>query len=424
MRTFTIGLLLGTVGAASGVQSSGRASSPIPIRQVEAPSAISKQVVGNIRGLIQLPDGRLLVNDPNRRRLLVLDKNLTVASVSSDSSASGRTAYPRVGVGSLYYYLGDSSLLIDRDARALLVIGPDGSIGRVMAHVNATDITYVDLAPNGAPGTDPQGRLFYRTIQRTGKPPKERDTLNFPPRKRDTIPIVRADFEKRIIDTVATFEAPAIVEQLITTDGKGKVHARILVNPVRDAADDWAVLSGGSLAIIRGHDYHIDWVRPNGKRESSPKMPIDWRRLTDADKQAKIDSVKRLIDSLRAAGRPFRMGVRTAFGPDGQVTRVDTLVPGVEFAPLSEMADFVPPVRAGTSKADRDNNVWILPTTSLQAKGGLLYDVVNNRGELFERVQLPKGRDIVGFGPHRVLYLSSGDFKTGFTIERTTVIER
>ena len=50
--------------------------------------------------------------------------------------------------------------------------------------------------------------------------------------------------------------------------------------------DDWAILSDGSLAIVRPNDYHIDWVYPDGRRVSTPKMPFDWRRLTDADKQA------------------------------------------------------------------------------------------------------------------------------------------
>jgi hypothetical protein len=37
--------------------------------------------------------------------------------------------------------------------------------------------------------------------------------------------------------------------------------------------------------------------------------------------------------------------------------------------------------------------------------GGPVYDVVNLKGELVERVQVPKDRTIVGFGAGGVVYL-------------------
>jgi hypothetical protein len=86
------------------------------------------------------------------------------------------------------------------------------------------------------------------------------------------------------------------------------------------------------------------------------------------------------------------------------------------------MSDYVQPLRSGLLQPDQDGNLWILPTTSSQARDGLLYDVVNNKGELFERVQLPKDRAIAGFGRGGVVYLVVGDCTTGYVIERTRVI--
>ena len=81
----------------------------------------------------------------------------------------------------------------------------------------------------------------------------------------------------------------------------------------------------------------------------------------------------------------------------------------------------MPPIRGGAVLADRDGNVWIIPATSLEAKGGgLLYDVVNRNGELAERVQLPPNRTVVGFGRGGVVYLSWLD-ATGWHIERRTI---
>ena len=48
--------------------------------------------------------------------------------------------------------------------------------------------------------------------------------------------------------------------------------------------------------------------------------------------------------------------------------------------------------------ADLDAHLWILPTTSKNAANGFTYDVIDRRGVVIERVQLPKGRILIGFG--------------------------
>ena len=36
-----------------------------------------------------------------------------------------------------------------------------------------------------------------------------------------------------------------------------------------------------------------------------------------------------------------------------------------------------------------------------------MYDVVNRKGEIVERVQIPENRTIVGFGPDATVYLAA-----------------
>ena len=93
-----------------------------------------------------------------------------------------------------------------------------------------------------------------------------------------------------------------------------------------------------------------------------------------------------------------------------------------EYPALDEMPNYLAPVREAAARADRDGNVWILPTTSAGAKGGLLYDVVNAKGELAERVQLPANRDIAGFGKDGVLFLSHRADDGSISIERVDVV--
>lgn len=97
--------------------------------------------------------------------------------------------------------------------------------------------------------------------------------------------------------------------------------------------------------------------------------------------------------------------------------------PTVEFVPLKEIADYYPAIRPNAVKADLDGNLWILTTTSAQSKAGeLVYDVVDHKGALTQRVRIPLGRSIAGFGHNGVVYLMYKDGTAGWALERTKVL--
>jgi hypothetical protein len=50
--------------------------------------------------------------------------------------------------------------------------------------------------------------------------------------------------------------------------------------------------------------------------------------------------------------------------------------------------------------------------------GGPIYDVINRKGEVIDRLQVPAGRQIVGFGKGGVVYMQARDDKAAW-IERT-----
>jgi len=155
-------------------------------------------------------------------------------------------------------------------------------------------------------------------------------------------------------------------------------------------------MSDGTVALVREYDYHVDWLTGNGTLTSTPKMTFDWRRITLEEKQAIIDSTDKAFAAMRAKNPPPSVEVQRA---TGNFVRPLTLVE----AP--DLPDFYPPLSQGHVFADRDNNLWILPATTTLAGNGLVWDVVNRKGEVFERVRLPEGRDIAGFGPGGVVYL-------------------
>jgi hypothetical protein len=91
--------------------------------------------------------------------------------------------------------------------------------------------------------------------------------------------------------------------------------------------------------------------------------------------------------------------------------------PQVSLVSPSELPDYKPPFFAGQVRADQDGNLWIRTIPTKGIAGGPVYDVINAKGELIDRVQVPKDRTIVGFGAGGVVYLLARE-ETATKLER------
>jgi hypothetical protein len=412
------------------------AAPDIPIRTLAPARAVSRDTFGTILSIRHLPEGRVLVNDGTRRRVVLVDSTLTNPVVVLDSAGGSAKAYGPRPVPFIQY-LGDSVLFADVAAQVLVIIDPAGKVGRTIAPPNGRDLPAM-ISGNAA--VDPSGRLVYRVPLRitTTLPGGGTSSTSNP----DSAVIVRADFVNRTVDTLALMRTSTGRRlQILPPAASGERIARTTVNPLPQL-DDWAVLSTGDIALIRGSDYHVDWIRADGSKASTPKMTFDWRKLTDDDKQRLIDSARKAFADMQAAAPPpgaagsggrgdggggggvMAVGAaRSSGGGDGGPAPAPVqLKMETEFVGPSEIVDYYPPIRSGAAKADRDGNVWILTATSAQSqKGELVYDVVNAKGELFQRVRLPVGRSVAGFGPGGVVYLMNGALGKGFVLERTFI---
>ncbi len=77
-----------------------------------------------------------------------------------------------------------------------------------------------------------------------------------------------------------------------------------------------------------------------------------------------------------------------------------------------ELPDYKPPFAVGSVRADADGNLWIRTNPAKPTPGaGFVFDIVNRQGELKDRIQLPLGYALVGFGRGGVVYLSMRDAK-------------
>jgi hypothetical protein len=398
VRVGTLVSLLISVGAQA--QQPGASQQKIPIRPLGPITAEARDTLGSRIVARGLSDGRVIVGvfafqqGLDKRRVKLFDSTLQHVTLLMDV-----THMPQ-----LIRYSGDSTLALEQPSQSLLVLDPMGKVARVMALPKTGDFQNL-VGFVRTPWIDPKGRLLYRATP-PAPPFAPQLGVMTPLPQPDSAYLVRADFDARTIDTLAKIGLAQQATTWVTQTGSATT-IRVIADPLT-ADDEWTMLPDGTVAIVRAHDYHIDWIDPDGSRRSTPKMPFDWKRLTDADKQARIDSIKPILDSAATANPP-----RTVSGPDGQPMKRSM---SFEAKAIDKLADYEPAIGPGSVRADLDGNVWVVPRTTAASTGGLLYDVVNRQGVIIERVQFPKGLALVAFGPGGVVYLNRVEGNVGFLV--------
>ncbi len=430
-----------------------------PVRQISTVTAVSHDSLSAVTTAVEVAGGRVYVNDILGRRVLLYDSTLAAPVVVADSDASSPNAYG-ARPGTLMPFRGDSALLVTPASLSMLVLSPGGQISRVMAMPPSGGNGLPALIGNifGTPGFDARGRLVYFSpirMQFINRGQTDGPMRLEPP---DSAFLVRFDFAGRTLDTAATIHIPR-TRTTMNRDDRGAMHASIVAFPP-STVDDWAVTADGRLAVLRGHDYHVDFLEADGTWSAAPKMPYAWERLSDEAKTTLIDSVasamQTQMDSMVArmqrgdgpggANAPARGGapssspaqgggmVMVFAGPGGGGGGDGSSGPGgggggpprtfqmtpptiVKAAP-ADVPDYRPAFGQGSVRADREGNLWIRTTT--MADGRPVYDIVNREGVLTDRIQLPAFRSIAGFG-NGVVFLGVRDENGVMHLERARI---
>ena len=423
-----------------------RAQTLPPIHNLGDVESKSKELLGAVSSVRALPGGRVLVNDNSGRKVVLFDASLAQFTVIADTTSATANAYSS-RAGGLIAYKGDSSLFVDPTSLSMLVLDGQGKVARVMAVPRSQDAGALVGGGGGSPGFDAQGRLVYRASPQFNMPKRSADGAFQLPEFPDSAPVVRIDLATRKLDTVAFLKIPK-TKMSMSQDANGRMNMTSYVNPM-PITDDWAVMADGSVAVLRVQDYHVDWMRPDGKMQSTPKVPFAWRHLDDSTKVAFIDSSKTAMEKLReqlnaksaanpnmplmmgppdgggSAGGMVAMRFEMKAGGDGPPTRAPAggapnaatiAVPPLTFVAPSELPDYAPPIAAGAARGDLDGNLWV--RTSNVVNGGSVYDVINGKGELIDRVAVPSGRVIAGFGPRGVVYMGVREATGGVRLEQ------
>lgn len=440
--------------------SSSLSAQAIPLRDVDRPSATSVDRFVRIGGVRELLNGSVVVNDYGRRQLLSIDQTLGAKQVLLDSQ-SVNIGYGRQEA-MLAPFIGDSIMLISRYALSVV----DSRTGRLMRWGPARTYPLIGALNPPTVGLDANGNYVFRASvsQRPPAGAAASDSTAKPTvgPGTDSGVVVRANFTTRAITPAARLFQQPLGKISMDKAADGRMIARTVIN-VLPLVDEFAILSDGTIAVLRASDYHIDFIDSDGKVESAPKLPFPFVNLTEGDRQALIDSARTAQAAADATGQSTmaREGAAVAAGvavakatglngtKPGDGFSVDvkqtgalaagtvTANPGqalqgtlpfatraadIEYVPAERLPSRIPAFRGGrTMSVDLNDNIWIQTTAkdpSLQ--GGVMYDVVSRSGKLEQRVRIPAGRTIAGFGRNGDLYLAFKD-DVGFGIERVAV---
>lgn len=164
--------------------------------------------------------------------------------------------------------------------------------------------------------------------------------------------------------------------------GRGIVRPGTIAHP--STRNLWAVSSDGRLAIAFFQPYHVLLISESGQRVSGTAIPYQRVVLNDSMKRGFLDE------------RPKTTIVQILDKQTGKSKAVREPVRPVDPSTIT-WAREVPPFRSNAFVAFApDGRLWIQRTTF--GREGARYDIIGADGALVDRVRLPEGLRVAGFG--------------------------
>lgn len=368
-RPLIAALLAGAVAVPLAAQ-----GNPAP-RALKSPDAKFEEPFDQVVALRELANGRVLVTDVAAKAVLLADfRTQAHSQVGRSGQGPGEYNLP----GDLIALAGDTTLVVDRGNRRMLVITPDGKMGAT--------VTFPE-AMGGIPdlrGADRQGRLYAQASPFPGGPGGGM-RIDGPMEMPDSVPILRWDRAKNTVDTLGKVKIASM--KINMSGGQNSRTVMIRQTPFA-AADDWAVGSEGVVAAVRTGDYHVEWLSGQQRTAGRPvaHTPV---RINDAEKEAWLARARNNRNRITvSSGGPGRAG------PSQQM-------------PEAKAEDFEWPEAkpAFTGRSGNGPGSWMAPEGTLWVQRSTsvrdstpTYDVFDRTGNLKERVTLPLGRRMVGIG--------------------------
>lgn len=334
-----------SLAAAQINEPSPRTLRPLTIR-VDTP-------LTEVTAVRELPDGRLLISSAKKSSVVLLDPvKGSVSPVGAAGGGADRYAMP----GGLYAGPDGMTLLIDRAQARVFSIDANGTLqgSRSIARRGVSESSDgVDLHR-----VDARGHVYMVDRHRRGESLDAREAT-----------LVRFDPATQALEPLARLRR---AEMRVIPAGDGVTLGRQVIG---SPADGWGVAPDGRVAVVRAEPYRVEWISPAGDVTSGPVVEYTALPMTDADK------------AHHAASQRGRVSIGPVGGPGTDLSKLETL-----------FATTKPPFEPGGVLVSPDAHVWVVRTAPVDATT-VTYDVFDGRGRRTDRVSLPRGERIAGFGP-------------------------
>jgi hypothetical protein len=321
-------------------------------RVLDKPQAEIAEPFTNVASVRELSDGRVIVVDLGQSVHVVDFKTKSVEQIGRTGSGPGEYKSPQL----LLPAGRDTTLVVDPGNARLLEIGPNAKPTRAVS----------DAWPlaDGRPGTrlargiDAKGRGYLPGRATNARP--ESGVV-----QADSSALVRFSRGSTSEDTLGYIHLSP--RKIDIAQSNGAIRSVSIIIPPFPSQDGWVPFPDGAVALVRTHDYRVDWVLPDGKRVAGRAIPFTPVKVTDADKKKRAPNTP----------EPDWPEVKPAFAYNG--------------------------VLAGA-----DGDVWI-PRYASADDTRSHYDVIDRRGAVVARVDIPNRGKVVGFGPKSIYVVRLDD---------------
>jgi hypothetical protein len=225
----------------------------------------------------ELRDGRVLVADLQTPAVQLLDARGALAkTIGRKGQGPGEYIEPRAVLA----HPGDTTLIVDRQLRRVVVLSPGGDAVRTVALPDP-------LAREANQAQSDELGTIYTNDAGFGLTPRS-----------DLRPVHRWAFGASRVDSVAGLRTA----QMVRSERKGP-DGRVMGIMVRavpySPEDGWAVAPDGAVAIVRADPYRVEWMLPGGAIVRGPVQQYSAVPVTAKERAADREA------SLPAAKPPF-----------------------------------------------------------------------------------------------------------------------
>ncbi|HKS07082.1 MAG TPA: hypothetical protein VJR92_12295 [Gemmatimonadaceae bacterium] len=370
MRSFRIALLLAAPFVSVTAQQVPLRDLPKPSREIEDPFSM-------VQSGSEFRPGQLLVADGIDAEVTLIDFIRGTRKVLGRKGAGpGEYTLP-VGVMRL---TGDTVVVLDAAA---------GAPGQPQ-----TTMRVVKFLPDLTPGTTSHITTFSiqdsSTVTGTMFPGPKGEVLSTSlklkltpqgPFPGDTMHIVRFalthDAKLTRLDAIRTPQSPGRENVPIAGGLKVKVPYFGVVN-----ADAWTAFPDGRVAIIRGTNYTIEFILPDGKRTAPIAIPYERIKLTEADHAIELAAFRKVVSDAMGM-------IKKTLPPNFKLE--------LEITPPASWPAEYPPIGLIVAYPAPSGHVWVRRSMPSRLDSEH-WDVIDRTGKLTARWKLPSKTTLLAVG--------------------------